>query len=161
MKNQDVEKDRYVFLDQYKILFQNKMHTDALSLAEDRLKVLPKDPDDLIATGLMDKARDLLCEVEMMISGMSLVLTRMGKMYTKKGYEKDALFCYQKLNAFQQTCAYNREVTPQRMSMAEARNRAMQPEQHDAIPLPDLLIKTLSGWLDEIQRIKTYVTHAE
>lgn len=164
MKNQYLEKDLLAFLDQCKYLLQNKMYADVLALAEERLKILPMDADAyaaigeaLIAMGLVDKARDLLRDVETNISAMSFVFARMGELYAEKGYEKDAQFCYQKFRALNPS-DNRQELAMQRAIIEDVKIIDNQTDQQHNIPSSDHLIKTLSGWLVNIHRIKT---HAE
>jgi thioredoxin-like negative regulator of GroEL len=80
MDNNNAEKDRMNFLDQAEDLLQHNMFSEALSLAEARLARLPLDVDArviagnvFIGMGRVDEVRDVLREVEKIISGLSLV----------------------------------------------------------------------------------------
>ncbi len=103
MDNNNAEKDRVTFVDQAKDLLQHNKFSEALNLAEARLARLPLDVDAraitgnvLIGMGRVDEAKDVLLEVEEIISGLSLIYVRMGDIYGEKGFYRDAVICYQK-----------------------------------------------------------------
>jgi len=103
MENNDSEKDRVNFLSEAEILLQQNKLPEALSLAEERLKRLPLDFDArviagnaFIGMGRVDETRNILREVEIIISGLSLIYVRMGDIYGEKGFYRDAVICYQK-----------------------------------------------------------------
>jgi tetratricopeptide (TPR) repeat protein len=117
MDNNNVEKDRMNFLDQAKDLLQHNMFSEALSLAEARLVRLPLDVDArvivgnvFIGMGRVDEARDVLREVEEIISGLSLIYVRMGDIYGEKGFYRDAVICYQKYISLNPTPEKTKEV---------------------------------------------------
>jgi len=103
MENNESEKDRVNFLSETEILLQQNKLPEALSLAEARLRLLPLDVDArviagnvFLGMGRVDEARDILREVEEIISDLSLIYVRMGDIYGGKGFYKDAVICYQK-----------------------------------------------------------------
>lgn len=117
MDNNNAEKDRMNFLDQAEDLLQHNMFSEALSLAEARLARLPLDVDAsviagnvFIGMGRVDDARDILREVEEIISGLSLIYVRMGDIYVKKGFYRDAVICYQKYISLNPTSDKVKEV---------------------------------------------------
>jgi thioredoxin-like negative regulator of GroEL len=90
MENQNSEKDRLVFLDQFNTLCQKNMFPDALVLAQERLKVLPTDADAYVAVGEaqiamahLEEARRMLCDLENTVSALTGVFSRMGELYAK------------------------------------------------------------------------------
>ncbi|MGA2526392.1 MAG: tetratricopeptide repeat protein [Smithellaceae bacterium] len=117
MDNNNAEKDRMNFLDQAEDLLQHNMFSEALSLAEARLARLPLDVDArviasnvFIGMGRVDEARDVLREVEKIISGLSLVYVRVGDIYREKGFYRDAVICYQKYISWNPTSDKAEEV---------------------------------------------------
>ncbi len=103
MENNESEKDRVNFLSAAEILLQQNKLSEALTLAEERLARLPLDVDARVITGnvfigmgRLDEARDVLREVEEIISGLSLIYVRMGDIYAEKGFYRDAVIYYQK-----------------------------------------------------------------
>ncbi|HNZ11345.1 MAG: hypothetical protein BWX99_01631 [Deltaproteobacteria bacterium ADurb.Bin151] len=165
MENQNFEKERLVFLEQYHQLLYNKKYPDALALAEERLKKIPADADayaaigeTLIALDLMDEARELVLTVEKKISEMTLVLTRLGNLYAEKGYEKDSQFCFQKFMALNPSLHSTQESIPDAKILQGVQEAEGKTEDRDKDLSSEYAIRTLSGWLKNIQRIRT---HAE
>jgi tetratricopeptide (TPR) repeat protein len=117
MENNDSEKDRINFLSEAETLLQQNKLPEALSLAEARLRRLPLDVDArviagsvYIGMGRVDEARDILREVEKIISGLSLIYVRMGDIYGGKGFYRDAVICYQKYISLNPTSDKAKEV---------------------------------------------------
>jgi tetratricopeptide (TPR) repeat protein len=63
-----------------------------------------------IGMGRVDEARDVLREVEKIISGLSLVYVRVGDIYREKGFYRDAVICYQKYISWNPTSDKAEEV---------------------------------------------------
>lgn len=117
MDNNNAEKDRANFLSEAEILLQQNKLSEALILAEERLRRLPLDVDArvvagnvFIGMGKVDEARDVLREVEGIISGLSLIYVRMGDIYGEKGFYRDAVICYQKYISLNPTSDKAKEV---------------------------------------------------
>ena len=162
MENPNSKKERLVFLEQYHHLHRNKMYSDALALAEERLKKVPSDADayaaigeTLIAMDLMDEARDIVLTVEKKISAMTLVLTRLGNLYAEKGYEKDSQFCFQKFMALHPSFHGGQESIPKGKIRQDIQDIENKKIFRDNNPFSEYVIHTLSGWLKNIHRIKT------
>ncbi|MEN6509532.1 MAG: hypothetical protein ABFD63_12260 [Smithella sp.] len=163
MENQNFEKERLVFLEQYHNLFRNKIYPDALALAEERLKRVPGDADayaaigaTLIAMDLMDEARELVLTVEKKISAMTLVLTRLGNLYAERGYEKDSQFCFQKFMALSPSFHGSQESIPKKKIQQSIQDTERKTAFRDNDPSSEYVIHTLSEWLKNIHRIKTH-----
>jgi tetratricopeptide (TPR) repeat protein len=163
MENQNFEKERLVFLEQYQTLIHNKKYPEALALAEERLKRIPADADayaaigeTLIAMGLMDEARELVLMAEKKISDMILVLTRLGNLFAEKGYEKDSQFCFQKFIALIPTFRSGQEPGPMTIIRQDTREAERKTAVGDEDSSPEYAIRTLSEWLNNIQRIRTH-----
>jgi tetratricopeptide (TPR) repeat protein len=91
------------FLSQAENLLKQNLLSEALILAEEQRRCSPLDVEAhvivgniLIRMGELDKARDMLMEVEQIISGLSFVYARMADIYRGKGLKSDAAFCYRK-----------------------------------------------------------------
>lgn len=163
MENQNFEKERLVFLEQYHHLLRNKKYPDALALAEERLKKIPADADayaaigeTLIALDLMDEARELVLTVEKKISDMTLVLIRLGNLYAEKGYEKDSQFCFQKFMALSPSLHRAQKAIPDAKIQQDIQETEEKTVVRDKDPSSEYVIRTLSGWLKNIQRIKAH-----
>jgi tetratricopeptide (TPR) repeat protein len=117
MENNDSEKDRVNFLSEAEILLQQNKLPEALILVEERLKRVPLDVDArviagnvFIGIGRIDEARNILREVEEIISGLSLIYVRMGDIYGEKGFHRDAVICYQKYISLNPTSDKAKEI---------------------------------------------------
>ncbi len=158
MENNDSEKDRLNFLSEAEILLQQNKLPEALSLAEARLRRLPLDVDArviagnvFIGMGKVDEARDILREVEEIISGLSLIYVQMGDIYGKKGFYRDALICYQKYISLNPTSAKATEVVgkialleqeePLLTEMDSTDNENSPKPEFSTVTLADLYIK--------------------
>ncbi|MDD4356552.1 MAG: tetratricopeptide repeat protein [Smithellaceae bacterium] len=165
MENQNFEKERLVFLEQYHNLFRNRMYPDALALAEERLKKLPSDVDayaaigeTLIALDLMDEAREIVLTVEKKISAMTLVLTRLGNLFAQKGYEKDSQLCFQKFMVLRPSFHGIQESIPDAKIQQGIQETQSKTTARDKDSSSENVSHTLSEWLKNIRRIKTHAT---
>jgi tetratricopeptide (TPR) repeat protein len=91
------------FLDQAEELLKNNHLPEALILAQEQRRCNPLDVEAhvivgniLISMGELDQARDMLTEVEQIISGLSFVYARMADIYREKGLKSDAALYYRK-----------------------------------------------------------------
>jgi tetratricopeptide (TPR) repeat protein len=103
MENNNPEENRLKFLSEAEIFLQESNLPEALSLAEARMKNFPLDVDArivaakaLIGMGRVDETGNILHDVEKIISGLSLIYIRIGDIYGKKGFYRDAAVCYEK-----------------------------------------------------------------
>lgn len=78
----------------------------AMEMAEERLRKMPDDLDARVVIGRIwlmqgrvDEARDMLAEIEEILSGLSGLYACMGDLYAKKGLEKEAETFYRKASA--------------------------------------------------------------
>jgi len=97
---------RKSFLAEMEPHFERNEPQTVLDLAQDRLKKIPDDLDARIAIcrvwlqqGRIDESRDMLGEIEDILSGLSRLYVCMGDLYTKKGLEKEAEMFYRKFTA--------------------------------------------------------------
>lgn len=153
MENNDSEKDLVNFLGEAEILLQQNKFSETLSLAEARLKRLPLDVDARVVTGdvfisagRVDEARDILREVEEIISGLSLIYIRMGDIYVKKGFYRDAVICYQKYISMNPTSARAKEVVEKivLLEQEEPLLAEMDSPDNDDLPKPEFSTVTLA-----------------
>jgi len=103
MKKSTFEKNHRNFLNEAETLLEQNKFPDALTLAQERLGLMPADADAyviavsaLIGMGRSDEARDVLKDVGMIISELSFFYDRVGDAYRKSGFHQDAAFCYEK-----------------------------------------------------------------
>ncbi len=166
MENQNPEKSRLVFPEQFNGLFQKNMFPEALTLAEERLKDLPMDADAYVAAGraqiamaLMEESRRMLHDLESKIFALTDVFARMGELYAEKGYPEDARLCYHKFIAFNPSSPKSRESARQKPVREEVNHVERKTDHRDHVPSSDYLIRTLSEWLANIHRIKTHAAN--
>jgi tetratricopeptide (TPR) repeat protein len=95
--------DRRDFLSRVENLLKQNLLPEALILAQEQRRCNPLDVEAhiitgniLIRMGELDKARDILTEVDQIISGLSFVYARMADIYREKGLKSDAALCYRK-----------------------------------------------------------------
>ncbi|MBE3085820.1 MAG: tetratricopeptide repeat protein [Bacteroidetes bacterium] len=153
MESNNFEEARMNFLDEAEKLLQQNMLPQALNLAEERLRSLPVDVDAyviagnaLIGMGRVNEARDILREVEEIISGLSLIYDRMGDIYRKKGFHQDAAICYEKFIALNPNAEKAREVI-EKMALLEQEDRPVAEVDmpgDNGILKPDFFTVTLA-----------------
>jgi tetratricopeptide (TPR) repeat protein len=110
-----VREDRSDFHSQVESLLKQDLLQEALILAEEQRRDNPLDVETLVILGdvfvrmgELDKARDILTEVDQIISGLSFVYARMADIYKRNGFKNDAALCYRKfmsLNPISQQAA--------------------------------------------------------
>ena len=153
MDNNNAEKDRINFLDQAEDLLQHNKFSEALTLAEERLARLPLDVDArviagnvFIGMGRVDEARDVLREVEEIISGLSLIYVRMGDIYGEKGFYRDAVICYQKYISSNPTSDKAKEVVGKiaLLEQEEPLITDMDSTDNENTPKPEFYTVTLA-----------------
>ena len=86
------------------------------------------------------------------------VVTRLGNLYAEKGYEKDSQFCFQKFMALNPSLHSTQESIPDAKILQGVQEAEGKTEDRDKDLSSEYAIRTLSGWLKNIQRIRT---HAE
>jgi hypothetical protein len=153
MRNNTFEEDRTNFLGEAEKMLQQNRLQEAFNLAGERLRSLPADADAhvvagsaLIGMGRVDEARDILREVENIISGLSLIYDRMGDIYRKKGFHQDAAICYEKFIALNPSAEDAREVI-EKMILLEQEDHPVDESgiiYDENIPEPELFTVTLA-----------------
>jgi tetratricopeptide (TPR) repeat protein len=91
------------FLSEAKKMLEQNLFKEALALAQEQRRANPLDVEAhvmagniLVLMGELDKARDMLAEVEQKISRLSFIFTQMADIYREKGLKNDAAQCYRK-----------------------------------------------------------------
>ncbi|MHB8090103.1 MAG: tetratricopeptide repeat protein [Syntrophales bacterium] len=104
--NENNNQGRRSFLVEMEPYFERNESQIVLNLAQERLKRIPDDLDSRIAIcrvwlqqGRIDEARDMLGEMEDILSGLSQLYACMGDLYTKKGLADEAELFYRKFTA--------------------------------------------------------------
>ncbi len=110
MEKRQFEEDRLYFVNQIETLINQKMFPDALKSAEDRLSRLPFDIDArafiiliLIKLDNIEELRVKIGELDKDIIRLSFIYLQAADAYREKGFNRDAVLCYQKflsLNPF-------------------------------------------------------------
>jgi tetratricopeptide (TPR) repeat protein len=153
MDNNNFEEDRTNFMNQAESFLQQNLLSQTLAIAEQRLKQFPADVDahviagDVLARmGRIDEALDILRKVEKIISDLSVVYVRIGDIYQKNGFNRDASICYQKYNALNPTVDQTKEITEKLiLPEQEESPRAEIEETGDInLPRPDFYTVTLA-----------------
>jgi len=103
------------FQSQVENLLKQNLLPEALILAEKHRLCNPLDVEAhvlvgniLILMGELDQARDILTQIDQIISGISFVYARMADIFSEKGLKSDAAICYRKftnLNPISQQAA--------------------------------------------------------
>src|SRR4030042_5978066 len=154
MENNNSEENRLKFLSEAEVFLQESKLSEALSLAEARLKNFPLDVDArivaanvLIGMGRIEETRNILHEVEEIISGLSLIYIRMGDIYGKKGFYRDAAVCYEKFISLNPNSDKAKEVV-EKISLLEQEDPLIreidETTDHEAAPKPDFHTVTLA-----------------
>lgn len=153
MRNNDFEKGRLNFLSEAEMLLEQNKLQEAFNLAEERLRSLPGDADAyviaghaLIAMDRPDEARDILWEVGENISELSLVYERMGDIYRKKGFHKDAAVCYERFISLHPSAEKARKVIG-KIALLEQEDQPVTEVgfvYDENIPEPELFTVTLA-----------------
>jgi len=154
MENNNLEENRLKFLSEAEVFLQESKLPEALSFAEARLKNFPLDVDArivavkaLIGMGRVEETRNILHEVEEIISGLSLIYIRMGDIYGKKGFYRDAAVCYEKFISLNPNSENAKEVV-ENISLLEQEEPLIteidETADHETIPRPDFHTVTLA-----------------
>lgn len=106
MNEENNNQGRRSFLAEMEQYFERNEPQTVLNLAQERLKRIPDDLDSRIAIcrvwlqqGRIDEVRDMLGEMEDILSGLSHLYACMGDLYIKRGLESEAEMFYRKFNA--------------------------------------------------------------
>jgi tetratricopeptide (TPR) repeat protein len=154
MENNNLEENRLKFLSEAEVFLQESKLLEAFSLAEARLKNFPLDVDArivvvkaLIGMGRVEETRNILHEVEEIISGLSLIYIRMGDIYGKKGFYRDAAVCYEKFISLNPNSDKSKEVV-EKISLLEQEEPLIaeidETADHETIRKPDFYTVTLA-----------------
>ena len=100
--------ERESFLAEIELYFERNEVQTALNFAQSRLKKMPEDISSRIVIcrawliqGRIDEAREMLAELEKILSDLSRLYECMGDLYSKKGLEKEAEMFYRKFSVLE------------------------------------------------------------
>jgi tetratricopeptide (TPR) repeat protein len=155
MKNAVFERNRNLFIYEAEDLLRANKLSEAMALALERLAVFPADADAyvvlcsaLIGLGRLEDAHEAMLEFGEKISEMALVYERVGDMYRKKGFYRDAADCYEKLLALHPDAQKARDIIA-KMSLLEQDDHPLQDAPMDdafekRIPEPEMFTVTMA-----------------
>jgi tetratricopeptide (TPR) repeat protein len=141
------------FLSQAENLLKQNLLPEALIMAQEQRRCNPLDVEAhvivgniLIRMGEPDKARDMLTQVEQIISGLSLVYARMADIYSEKGLKSDAAFCYRKFMSLNPISEHNEEVAKKLTLLDRQESDAFDIDDSgiENIPKPEFFTITLA-----------------
>ena len=153
MERNTFEEEHFYFITKAeKLLEQNKLR-EAFNLAGERLRSFPADADahvvagnSLLGMGRVDEARNVLQEVGEIISGLAFVYDRLGDIYRKKGFHKDAAVCYEKFISLHPSAEDARKVI-EKMILLEQEDQPVTEVgmiYDENLPSPELFTVTLA-----------------
>ncbi|MGA2553825.1 MAG: hypothetical protein ABSF20_03470 [Smithella sp.] len=153
MKNNTFEGERDDFLDESKELLGQNNLLKALNLARERLNSFPVDADAhiimcnaLIGMGRLDDVREVLRNLEEIVSGLILVYERVGDTYREKGFHQDAAACYEKVISLHPGAQKAREVIGKMFLLEQEDNPVPEVDviYNENIPEPEFFTLTLA-----------------
>jgi tetratricopeptide (TPR) repeat protein len=153
MKNNTFDEDRADFIYEAEALLERNSFPQALNLARQRLRSFPADADAniiacsaLVGMGRLDESREILREVEELISCLSLVYERAGDIYREKGFYQDAAFYYEKFISMHPDAEKAREVIGKMALLEQEDNPAAEsaPVHNENIPEQEFFTTTLA-----------------
>ena len=153
MENNQFEEDRLMFVNQMEIFLRQKMLSEVLSMAEERLARIPFDVDAkaftslaLIEMGRIEESRDLLHGLEKDVAQLSFAYLRAADAYREKGLNQDAVLCYQKFLSLNPLSEYSLEVTGKIALLQKEEPPADEAEESGStdMPAPEFYTVTLA-----------------
>ncbi len=175
MEKNTSEKDRKNFFREAEILLEQNKFSSVLDLIKKHLLLMPGDADAyvitasaLIGMGRIDEARDILKDVDKIISEFSFAFERIGDIYRKKGFHQDAALCYEKFLSLH-PCAEDARVVIEKMTLLDQEDHPVNEidVMDENIPEPELFTVTLAdlyirqGYLPEARRILEKIIRKE
>jgi len=157
------------------ILLEQNKFSSVLDLIKKHLLLMPGDADAyvitasaLIGMGRIDEARDILKDVDKIISEFSFAFERIGDIYRKKGFHQDAALCYEKFLSLH-PCAEDARVVIEKMTLLDQEDHPVNEidVMDENIPEPELFTVTLAdlyirqGYLPEARRILEKIIRKE
>ncbi|HUN56184.1 MAG TPA: tetratricopeptide repeat protein [Smithella sp.] len=153
MKNNTIEGEHAEFLNVSEELFRQNNLLQALNLARERLRSYPVDADAqivmcdaLIGMGRLDDAREVLRNLEEIISGLIRIYEEVGDTYRVKGFHQDAAICYEKVISLHPGAQKAREVIGKMFLLEQEDNPVPEVDvvHHENIPEPEFFTITLA-----------------
>ena len=130
------------FPNQAENLLRQNLLPEALILAQEQRRCNPLDVEAnvivgniLIRMGELDKSRDMLTEVDQIISGLSFVYARMADIYREKGLKSDAALCYRKFMGLN-------PISQQAVEVAKTLS-LLEQQESDAVGIDDSGIENI------------------
>lgn len=153
MENNNFENDRIEFLKRIEYYILHNTLPDALGLAQERLKQFPQDIDAqvtatdlLMRLGRADEARKIVSQAEKNIAELSIVFKRLGDVYSKNGFNRDASAFYQKYIYFNPHAEDAKNIR-EKISLIEQQeplSAEIEILDSENIPKPEFYTVTLS-----------------
>jgi tetratricopeptide (TPR) repeat protein len=153
MEHNQFEAERRDFVNQLESFLRQKLLSEALKMAEERLARFPDDVDAktfinlvLIATGRIEESRNLLHSMEKDIQRLSFFYLRAADAYREKRLNPDAVACYQKVLALDPQSENSAEVAAQIALLQEelAPNHEVGQSDSSDMPKPEFYTLTLA-----------------
>lgn len=147
------EEEKKNFIDQVESFLQQNLLSQALSIAEERLRKFPLDIEAnsiagevLIRMGRMEESRNILGKIEELISSLSVVYEHMADIYQKNGFIGDAVICYRKYIILNPTADHAKEIKEKLILCEQEEPQQEYMEEPGAInlPRPDFYTVTLA-----------------
>jgi tetratricopeptide (TPR) repeat protein len=141
------------YLGEAENLLKQNLLLEALILAEEQRRCNPLDVEThvivgkiLIRMGELDKARNIVTEVEQIISGLSAIYARMADVYRENSLKSDAAYCYRKFMGLHPVSEQAEEIA-QILSIFEQDESDTQGNDDSGIeniPKPEFFTMTLA-----------------
>jgi len=153
MEHNQFEAERRDFVNQLESFLRQKLLSEALKMAEERLVRFPNDVDAktfinlvLIATGRIEESRNLLHSMEKDIQRLSFFYLRAADAYREKRFNPDAIACYQKVLVLDPQSENSAEVAAQIALLQEelAPNHEVGQSDSSDMPKPEFYTLTLA-----------------
>jgi tetratricopeptide (TPR) repeat protein len=136
-----------------KILLEQNLLTEALALVQEQRRLHPLNVEAhvmagniLVLMGEVDRARDMLIEVDQVISSLSLIFARMADIYREKGLKSDAALCYRKFMILNPLSDQASEVAKKiaLLYQQESETSGRDDSGFENIPKPEFFTLTLA-----------------
>ena len=141
------------YLDQAAELLKNNHLPEALILAQEQRRCNPLDVEAhvvvgniLLRMGEFDKVRNMLTEVEQVISKLSSVYARMADIYGENGLKSDSAYCYRKFMNINPISEQVAEIAEKLSFLDQQESEApgIADSSIENIPKPDFFTITLA-----------------
>jgi tetratricopeptide (TPR) repeat protein len=147
------EEDRVDFESQAENLIRQGLLSEALIMAEERKRNNPSDVEAhavickvLIRMGEIDKARNMIKQVDQAISGLSLVYARMADICKENGLNSESAHCYRKFMNLNPIAGQSAEIAEKISFLEKAQTIAQDGNNsgRENVPLPVMSTMTMA-----------------